>query len=391
MNREKRATILAYLDRPRLLEFMRVECRDFRSLVDRSDKYDAGDESCPRPYVGWFAAEWQGAEIEIAFPPDWGEPGYMIAIGNDEVTVDRFVRAASAFSERPAGRSLRYAQGWQSAPDIDAEIGKVTWDDIVLPAETIDRLRESVEGFYQNRDAFRALGFPWKRGVLLIGPPGTGKTMVCKAAATAMPAMPFLYVRDLKERNANDSVRAIFERARRVAPCILVFEDMDGFVTPCNRSVFLNELDGFKNNDGLLIIASSNHPGKIDEALLKRPSRFDRVFHLGLPATPERAEYCRRLLSRSSLAQRLSADLDIDTLAETVAQRSEGFTPAYLKEAFLSAALEQAQQGDLTLDAKFSESVLKHLDSLKRYLKKVKDPDSLGEMRSTDDAISLRA
>src|SRR5512143_3598441 len=88
------ATMLACLDRPRLLEFMRTECETFRNMTNRSDRYDAGDENRGRPYVGWYAARWRGEEVEVAFPPDWGDPGYIIAMGSDEEWLDRFVRAA---------------------------------------------------------------------------------------------------------------------------------------------------------------------------------------------------------------------------------------------------------------------------------------------------------
>ncbi len=214
--------------------------------------------------------------------------------------------------------------------------------------------------------------------------------MVCKAAAASLPELPFLYVRDLKASREKDSIKAIFERARRLAPCILAFEDIDGFITPENRAVFLNEMDGFTDNEGLLVIASSNHPGKIDEALLKRPSRFDRVFHLGLPAEAERLAFCERTLRRSSLAAKLAPELDIAALCAKVAAKSEGFTPAYLKEALVSAALERAQEGATILDDEFALQVLEQVEELRAHMKKMKNPDALGEMRSMDDAIGFR-
>jgi AAA+ superfamily predicted ATPase len=385
-----KATLLASADRDRLMEFLQSECSATRPLLPRTENV-AGDDRQASVYLGWYSAVWEGTEVEVVLPSFWGGPSSIIVIADKEKLAREFVFAAIEFCERPTGRSLRYAYGWENAPELDEEIAKVRWDDIVLPEETLSRVRESVEGFYAAKSTFHALGFPWKRGVLLIGPPGTGKTMVCKAAASSLPGVPFLYVRDLRDVGECDAIQSIFERARRLAPCILAFEDLDGFVSDFNRTVFLNELDGFQNNDGLLVIASSNHPGEIDEALLKRPSRFDRVFHLGLPAAPERAEYCRRLITRSNLTGHLSPDLDIDGLADRVAKRSDGFTPAYLKEAFLSAALERAQSGDLVLDARFGEAVIEQIDSLREYLKKIKTPDRLGEMRSTEDQISLRS
>jgi transitional endoplasmic reticulum ATPase len=71
-------------------------------------------------------------------------------------------------------------------------------------------------------------------------------------------------------------IRAVFERARREAPCLLVLEDLDSLITDRNRSFFLNELDGLEGNDGLFLIGSTNHPERLDGSLSNRPSRFDR-------------------------------------------------------------------------------------------------------------------
>jgi len=134
--------------------------------------------------------------------------------------------------------------------------------------------------------------------------------------------------------------------------------------------------------DGLVVSGRA----EIDESLLKRPSRFDRVIHVGLPDLPERREYCRRLLDKPSIRTKLAPGVDAAALAAAVAERSKGFTPAYLKEAFLSAALAHAQRGGgEQLGQDFADGVLEAVDELKRYLAKSKDPQAMTEMRVIGD------
>jgi len=365
----------------RALDVLREEVSDVRSAVSGSLRRHVGGEDSFVPYWGWYTFSWEGEkEVEMAAAPD-DSASDLVFVSNSRAAAEGAADFVVRRSRPPKGRCLVFSSGrWRDAPDLDAEVKKASWEEVVLSEEISCEIQRSVERFFERRESYRQLGFAWRRGILLIGPPGTGKTMVVKAVAASRPELPFLYVRDLEGHGEDWAIGAIFQRARALAPTILAFEDIDGLVNAANRSVFLNELDGFASNDGLLIVASSNHPERIDEALLKRPSRFDRVFYLGPPSLPERERYLRELLSRPPLVGRFSSEGPGEA-ARRVAERTEGFTPAHLKEAVLSAALELAHEGEQPL-ATFEEAVLAQADALRAYLRRAEVPEKLGELRA---------
>ena len=121
-----------------------------------------------------------------------------------------------------------------------------------------------------------------------------------------------------------------------MAPCLLIFEDIDSLVTEKVRSYFLNEVDGLESNEGIMMIGSTNHLEKLDPAISKRPSRFDRKYHFKLPAETERAAYCEYW--RGQLAKNPSIEFP-PTLCLAIAKITDGFSFAYLKELFITALL----------------------------------------------------
>lgn len=365
---------------------------NFRAVALPANYHTDDDDEAvpPSPIYGWWEGTRNGESFDVVIEPGFYNQGRWAVLGPDATRVQALIEHVTEEAHKYRSRCRRFNGAWEDAPQMQDEVERVSWNDIVLAQEVLGDIQNTIGAFFQQRDVFRRLGFAWRRGVLLVGPPGTGKTMVCKAAAHAYPDVPFLYVAEVGRRSSNAEIEAVFAHARKAAPCILAFEDLDGLIDKGTRTLFLNELDGFRDNDGLLIIASSNHPERIDEALLKRPSRFDRVYHIGLPARPERLEYSRRLLERAPLPA--EDGFDVPALANRVADATEGFTPAFLKEAFLSAMLAEAQKGREAMGADFGTAVLEQVDALKRYLKKARNPEVFAEMASSSQPeIGFRA
>ena len=197
---------------------------------------------------------------------------------------------------------------------------------------------------------------PWKRGILFVGPAGNGKTHTVKALINSLN-QPCLYVKSFRSPHTGGideyNIRAIFDRARRSAPCLLVLEDLDTLITPQNRSFFLNELDGFASNIGIVALATTNHPERLDPSILDRPSRFDRKYPFDLPELPERTAYITMWNDSLKPSLRLS-----DEGLSKISEITEGFSFAYLKELFLYSKMRwiaNPQQG--TMETVMTEQV----------------------------------
>jgi transitional endoplasmic reticulum ATPase len=231
---------------------------------------------------------------------------------------------------------------WEKSTELWKSVSGASWSDVILDPEMKKNLIEDVQGFFDNQRLYADFAVPWKRGVILHGVPGNGKTVSIKALMSALyareDAIPSLYVKSFETNCQTEqyAIRQIFQKARSQAPCLLIFEDLDSLVNDDIRSYFLNEVDGLESNDGILMIGSTNHLDKLDPAIAKRPSRFDRKYHFKIPGEAERrayAEYWRgKLESNGTVAFP-------GEVAGLIAQLTEGFSFAYLKELFVMALL----------------------------------------------------
>jgi hypothetical protein len=229
-----------------------------------------------------------------------------------------------------------FASGyWQKSEALYHAISNATFDNLILPVDLRRELQDDLQQFFASRAVYERYRIPWKRGLLLVGPPGNGKTHAIKALVNWL-RKPCFYVKSLKANHMSDhdTIKRVFDRARETTPCLLIMEDLDSLITDRNRSFFLNELDGFAANTGIVLIATTNHPERLDTAIVDRPSRFDRKYHFMLPAPAERTAYITHWNTTLEPELQLSETGVLEIVAAT-----DGFSYAYLKELFLSSMM----------------------------------------------------
>lgn len=227
---------------------------------------------------------------------------------------------------------------WTASKSLWQQVQKASWDNVILNEEMKKTLVSLMTKFFDSEDVYKSLGVPWKRGVIFHGPAGNGKTISIKALMHSLSkskdrTIPALYV---KSAPRTYDIRSIFLQARAMAPCMLILEDIDTIVTASSRSYFFNEVDGLENNDGIFMVASTNHLDRLDPGLSSRPSRFDRKYLFPLPSQHERTLYCEYW--REKLKSKPSIKFP-RKLSPAIAGITKDFSFAYLQEAFVATLL----------------------------------------------------
>ena len=291
------------------------------------------------PVHRWEQMTWEGHTFEVVTltvrEDTCCTTAYFIVGDNADVTT-RFFLEVCGWCSRTRGEVLVFENGGFSRSELlHAQIQAASFDDLILAPELADSVRADVRRFIAAKDTYAKHRVPWKRGLLLLGAPGNGKTHMVRALVRES-GWQCLYVKSFRGRrsDADEGISRVFARARRAAPCVMVLEDLDCLIDENHRSVLLNELDGFAQNEGLLIIATTNHPEKIDRSLLDRPSRFDRKFNFPLPEPRERRRYLEHWRDGLEPALRFS-----DETLHALVEGSSAFTFAYLKELTFGAMM----------------------------------------------------
>jgi AAA+ superfamily predicted ATPase len=287
----------------------------------------------------WLEIQWRDEALDVLVLSwfeqyHWHSQFWILASSKEQAR--EFLKEVCAWNAAVRGEVLVFnGSCWSKDASLFRSIKNASFDNLILRGNLKQEIFEDLKLFFASRETYELHDVPWKRGLLFVGPPGNGKTHAVKAIINTLE-QPCLYVKSFHHRYLTDeeNIHTVFDQARKSAPCILVLEDLDSLLNDTNRSFFLNELDGFAANIGVILIATTNHPERLDPAILDRPSRFDRKYPFDLPALAERLDYITMWNKSLQPALRLTEDGVMKLTSAT-----EGFSFAYLKELFLSSMM----------------------------------------------------
>uniref|UniRef100_A0A3P8Q0I6 ATP-dependent zinc metalloprotease YME1L1 n=1 Tax=Astatotilapia calliptera TaxID=8154 RepID=A0A3P8Q0I6_ASTCA len=331
-----------------------VQTRGFKTLRSKTRRLQsaferpADSEGFTPSFMKGFLTRDKGIEVESL---DSMVKNKNIPDGQQDAFKRGFAEGflkAQALTQRTQVR-FRTTSGLDSAVD-PVQMKNVTFEHVKGVEEAKNELQEVVE-FLKNPQKFTALGGKLPKGVLLVGPPGTGKTLLARAVAGEAD-VPFYYASgsefdEMFVGVGASRIRNLFREAKANAPCVIFIDELDSVggkriespMHPYSRQTInqlLAEMDGFKPNEGVIIIGATNFPEALDNALI-RPGRFDMQVTVPKPDVKGRTEILNWYLKKIKVDPTIEANI--------IARGTVGFSGADLENLVNQAALKAAVDG----------------------------------------------
>lgn len=244
----------------------------------------------------------------------------------------------------------------------------ITWDNVILPERIRKVICHNIHSLYNNREVLAKNNISIKRGVILTGVPGVGKTMVCKIICQELP-ITVLYVLPSDIRDVCDLSR-ICDMAQDLAPTLLILEDIDYIAEQRDDHSgswltieLMNRLDGLEEMKGVITVATTNLINKLENAIKNRPGRFDKVIKIPLPDGECRKRMINKFTGRFILAE----DVNIDELVKS----TKSMPGAYICHVCDYAAILAIEEGSID-ENQIAKISMKHFQDA---LDEIKDKD----------------
>lgn len=239
-----------------------------------------------------------------------------------------------------------------------------SWEDLFLDEVSKKEIKNTIENFLNSKDFYLSNKIPWKRGMLLYGPPGNGKSSIIK---TIMANYDFKPITIIPEAD-NNMMRDAFSYAEEQSPSLLYFEDLDSLLERnLDVSLFLNLMDGISAKNGIFVIATANDIKKLKTSITDRPSRFDRKYNIKLPDFDMSLSYLKKWFGTMISLNEIKT-----VCKQTVASN---FSYAYLKELYISSMFEAISKNRKKPTMKDIDTALKRLIKDKNLLNKTIDTE----------------
>jgi hypothetical protein len=240
-------------------------------------------------------AEVIAAEVTYRDNPDEGEIRKNMLIVRRDAVWQLTGLLATITEQKPAPRVKTLYGG------IEEEIELFAWERLTLAPEIRQTLQQDFEMFFNDRQWYRQMQIPHRRGYLLHGPPGNGKTSAVKAMLTSRGLTAY-QIRRFDGKTDDDHFEGLFRLAAERGPAMILLEDIDrafpktgGSKCKISLQTLLNCQDGVTTGTGIITVATANEPSLLDPAILRRPGRFDRVVLFANPTPELRQEYFARV------------------------------------------------------------------------------------------------